>query len=39
VDPNGEIVAQLPLFEEAVMDVEVDINYLQDPGDETTAAK
>jgi predicted amidohydrolase len=29
VDPNGDIVAQLPLFEEAVMDVEVDINYLR----------
>ena len=29
VDPNGDIVAQLPLFEEAAMDVEVDINYLR----------
>ena len=28
VDPNGDIVAQLPLFEEAVVDVEIDINYL-----------
>ncbi len=29
VDPNGDVVAQLPLFEEAAMDVEVDINYLR----------
>ena len=30
VDPNGDIVAQLPLFEEAVMDVEIDMNYLNE---------
>ena len=29
VDPNGDIVAQLPLFEEVVMDVEIDRAYLR----------
>jgi predicted amidohydrolase len=29
VDPNGDIVAQLPLFEEAVADVEIDAGYLR----------
>lgn len=29
VDPNGDIVAQLPLFEEAVVDVEIDRAYLR----------
>ena len=28
VDPNGDVVAQLPLFEEAVMDVDIDLDYL-----------
>ena len=30
VDPNGEIVGQLPLFEEAVMDVEINMEYLRE---------
>jgi predicted amidohydrolase len=30
VDPNGDIVGQLPLFEEAVMDVEIDMEYLRE---------
>lgn len=30
VDPNGEIVGRLPLFEEAVMDVEIDMEYLRE---------
>ena len=29
VDPNGDVVAQLPLFEEAVTDVEIDMKYLR----------
>ena len=29
VDPNGDVVAQLPLFEESVMDVEIDIGCLR----------
>lgn len=29
VDPSGNIVAQLPLFEEAVMDVEIDMAFLR----------
>ena len=29
MDPNGDVVAQLPLFEEAVTDVEIDMKYLR----------
>lgn len=30
VDPNGDIVAELPLFEESVADVKIDIAYLRE---------
>lgn len=30
VDPNGDIVAELPLFEEAVADIEIDMSYLKE---------
>ena len=29
MDPNRDVVAQLPLFEEAVTDVEIDMKYLR----------
>lgn len=30
VDPNGDIIAELPLFEEAVADVEINMSYLKE---------
>lgn len=30
VDPNGDIITELPLFEEAVEDVEIDMSYLKE---------
>lgn len=30
VDPNGDIIVELPLYEEAVMDVKIDLDYLRE---------